>query len=64
MKVLALAAAALVGVLAVAGPVEARDWRHDRHHNGWNNGHHNGWNNHHRRCWTEWRHHRRVRVCR
>jgi hypothetical protein len=64
MKILPLAAAALVGLLAVAGPAEARPDR--GHHNGWNHGHnnHNKWNRHHQRCRTEWRHHRRVRVCR
>ncbi|MBA3898252.1 MAG: hypothetical protein H0X36_14205 [Sphingomonadaceae bacterium] len=38
---------------------DRRDWR-DHRDNGW----HNGWNRNHRRCWVEWRHHRRVRVCR
>ncbi|GHH20777.1 hypothetical protein GCM10008023_29070 [Sphingomonas glacialis] len=33
-----------------------RNWRGDR-------GRHNGWNTH-RRCRTEWRHHRRMTVCR
>lgn len=35
------------------------DHRYDRH----DNGRHNGWNKH-RRCHTEWRHHRRVQICR
>jgi len=52
--------------------------RHDRqdrwdrgHHRGWDRGHHRGWDRryynrgrHHRSCWTEWRHHRRVTICR
>jgi len=33
-----------------------RNWRGDR-------GRGHGWNNH-RRCRTEWRHHRRVQICR
>ncbi len=39
------------------------DHRGDR---GWHDrgrGHGYGWNNH-RRCYTEWRHHRRVQICR
>jgi hypothetical protein len=34
-------------------------WNHDRRGRGYAYGHNN-----HRRCWTEWRHHRRIRVCR
>jgi len=71
MKFLTLAAAALAGVMAVSGPAQAHDrhegWRNDRgHHYGWDNGRHGRkhWKRHHQRCWTEWRHHRRVRVCR
>lgn len=47
-------------------------WDRGRHNGwdrggGWNNGYgwhrtHYGWGGH-RRCWTEWRWHRRVRVC-
>lgn len=69
MKFLTLAAAALVGLLAVSGPAEAQGrhdgWRNDRGHHGWNDRrHHRKHWRHHQRCWTEWRHHRRVRVCR
>lgn len=67
MKFLTLAAAVLVGSLAVAGPAEARPDRHDNgRHAGWNNGHHHGHykRHHHRHCRTIWRHHHRVRVCR
>jgi hypothetical protein len=44
-----------------------RDYRGDRYdhdrgrHNGWNRGY--GFRDH-RHCWTEWRHHRRVTICR
>ncbi|RZM02412.1 MAG: hypothetical protein EOP68_21130 [Sphingomonas sp.] len=44
-----------------------RRYNDNGRHRGWNNdrgrGRGHGWNNQ-RRCWTEWRHHRRVRVCR
>ncbi|MET0307531.1 MAG: hypothetical protein ABW023_02390 [Sphingomonas sp.] len=55
---------------------EQRHDRHDRwdrgHHRGWDRGYHRGWDRgrsyyrgrYHRNCWTEWRHHRRVTVCR
>ena len=33
-------------------------------HYGWDRGRHYGWDRHHRNCWVEWRHHRRVTVCR
>lgn len=42
------------------------DHRGDRGDRNWRNhgrGRGPGWNNH-RRCYTEWRHHRRVTVCR
>jgi hypothetical protein len=55
MKNLALAAAALVGSLALAGTASA-----DAHRPGWNN-HHMA---HHPVCRWEWRHHHKVRVCR
>lgn len=49
--------------------------RHDRwdrgHHRGWDRGRHRGWDRrayyrgrYYRSCWTEWRHHRRVTICR
>ncbi|MEG3175688.1 hypothetical protein U1872_05565 [Sphingomonas sp. RB3P16] len=38
-----------------------RGWHGDRRYN--DRGRHRGWNNH-RRCRTEWRHHRRMTICR
>jgi Ni/Co efflux regulator RcnB len=52
---------------------EQRYERHDRNdrHNRWDRGHNRGWDHnrsyrgrHHRNCWSEWRHHRRVTICR
>lgn len=45
-------------------------WDRGRHrgsdrgyHRGWDRGHHYH-GRHHRNCWSEWRHHRRVTICR
>ncbi len=43
-----------------------RDYRYDQsRHYGWQRGYgyRSGWRDH-RRCWTEWRHHRRITICR
>lgn len=40
------------------------DRRHDRRYNRHNGGNRYGWNNRRDHCRTEWRHHRRVRICR
>lgn len=78
MKIAKIIAAAGLSIAAVVGATgaSAQDWRHhngnryeqryDRgRHHGWDRGRHYGWNNrHHRHCWTEWRHHRRITICR
>lgn len=76
MKIRTIFAAAglVIAAMGVSGSADARPhdgWRGDR--GGWH-GNHRGWNNdrryrgrgygYGRRCWTEWRHHRRIRVCR
>lgn len=41
------------------------DRRDDRgRHYGSDRGRHYGWDRNHRRCHVEWRHHRKVRICR
>ena len=66
MKKFQLAAAAglLLATMGVGSVAEARP--DHRPNNGYHdNGRHNGWNRgHNRHCRTEWRHHRRGRVCR
>jgi hypothetical protein len=67
MKILKLAAAAAIAISSIglsltAAPAAAQ--RGDRWHH--DNGRHNGWRNNRTRrvCTVQWRHHRRVRVCR
>jgi len=64
MKILKLAAAAAIAISALslpAAPASAQRgerWHHD-------NGRHYGWRHRMRRvCTVQWRHHRRIRVCR
>ena len=76
MKIRAMFAAAglVIAAMGVSTAADARPhdgWRDGR---GWHdNGRHRGWENRRggyrnhyrgRRCWTEYRHHRRIRVCR
>lgn len=61
-------AVATLGLGATAASAQHRDdrrydHRDDRRYGRHDNGNHRGWNKH-RRCHTEWRHHRRVQVCR
>lgn len=75
MSHIAAAAGLFVASLGIATSADAQPHRGDRYHQadrhhgpGWNRdrgrgrGHAYGYG--HRRCWTEWRHHRRIRVCR
>ena len=68
-----LAIAAMgVGTTADASPRHDARWegQRDGHrpNRGWDRRDHRGWNrggwHQARHCWIEWRHHRRVRVCR
>ncbi len=60
MRLLALAAAALITTGIAAAPADAQPGRPGWHHGG-------GWHGHHRwrgrRCTWVWRHHHRVRRC-
>jgi len=80
MSHIAAAAGLFVASLGVATSADAQPYRGDRHQQvdrhhgdrhrgpGWNNDHGRGrghaYGHNRRRCWTEWRHHRRIRVCR
>lgn len=72
MKLIALVSAGLI-VLAASAPnmasAQDRETHHERvvtHTRVVHNNRHDGWRNRHFRrvCRTEWRHHRRVRICR
>ncbi len=74
MKISHLIAAATLAVTALgagtAANAQPRDgWRDGQRHEQRYDRHHQqrrwqGYNGHRRHCWTEWRHHRKVRVCR
>lgn len=74
-----IAASLMIAGIGIAAPAEARPHGYHSHHRGWaydrgyrprpyyaraHRGYARGFYGPNRRCFTEWRHHRRVTICR